>query len=1136
MTVTSTPHLLLARNLQAVARLAPRVAAAIAQAAPREDSEFVSTPDGGWTIRTPAGHLASRLEPFAEGRAIAELAPVESAACIVVVGMAAGHHVSALAARVRKTGVILVYEPDLALLRLVFERRDCSAWIDESNVVFVHSDDSAVINSSITGMEGMLAAGVKIIDHPPSRARLGELAPRFSRALATVMAAVKTNVVTTFVQVETTLRNFLMNVDRYATLPGIADLAGAGKGRPAIVVSAGPSLERNIELLARPGVRDRVVIIAAQTVLKKLLAKGIKPHFVTALDYHEISRRFYEGLTPADVEGVTLVVEAKANPAIISAFPGVIRCPAEHVLDELLGAGLARNMGPLTPGATVAHLAYYLGRSLGCDPVILIGQDLGFTDGQYYHAGAAIHRVWAGELNEFNTLEMLEWQRIVRSRAILHQATDQLGRPIYTDEQMATYLVQFERDFAADAARGLWTIDATEGGVAKQHTTVMTLAEALERFMPAEPLALPPAPAVMRDTGRAHALRERLAAVRRDTWKIGELSRKTTSLLESMIQAGSDQRRVGQLIDQTHVLRDEVMKLQPAYGLLSFLNQTGGFKRFQADRAIELDRSLSPLERQKRQIERDITNVTWIADAADQLGSMLDQTLRMLDGGERVTRDSEAAGTAAAGSEASHAAPATRIRCAAFIPAHTCPAPYLGEVVWGGMTALELTLRRLASCAELDGVVISGDAGGVARRIVDAMPGDVKARLRIQWVEQGGLEDSGTQEWSRRATAARRWSAHCWRGGPGNLTIWDELWRPAALGGLMERGGIDAAVLVGPQWCAVDPEIADEVVRRHRENPEQLPITFSPTAPGLAPCVISRELAMQLGSKESVARTFATIGGVLGYVPALPRPDPIAKPPCVETPVELRDLGRRMIADTRDGIELLRAAFAAANSPGVPTRELALAASTRATPVQMLECDLRAGKEFSLPDSMRGWAGRGDSLDIPGLTIIADEAQVAGGAALRASRLAEEAGLHTQHLRLGLAVDEIHARELLQHIERRTGTTIVSVDLVAWSPDTYRRLTGRDGLDVAQQHARRLIRAGRSQPGPAGVPKLWVVPRITRRDEVYAEIEAFYDHWLMEAGACVIDPLPAPVDGARIAPLPPPAWVSELRRMETLCL
>ena len=296
------------------------------------------------------------------------------------------------------------------------------------------AEDAAAVWSVARGVEGLLALGFKLLQHPADRVRLGAAAARFSERFTEVIKAVRTTVVTTLMQAEVTLRNELMNVDRYATSPGLTDLHGSLRNRPAIVVAAGPSLRRNIELLSRPGLRDHFVIIAVQTVLKQLLARGIRPHFVTALDYHEISRRFYEGLTAESVDGVTLVAEAKANPAILGAFPGLVRFPGDRFLDEFLGESLVRDLfarqqvrelpggvpapaeATLMPGATVAHMAYYLARKLGCDPVILMGQDLGFTDGQYYAAGAAIHTIWSGELNPFNTLEMMEWQRIARGK------------------------------------------------------------------------------------------------------------------------------------------------------------------------------------------------------------------------------------------------------------------------------------------------------------------------------------------------------------------------------------------------------------------------------------------------------------------------------------------------------------------------------------------------------------------------------------------------------------------------------------------------------------------------------------------------------------------------------------------------
>jgi hypothetical protein len=1120
---------ILERNLRAVARLSPAAAEAIRRASPRGGVEVLAAGDGSWTARVDGSLQASRHEPLREGKLLAEQAPIESAACIVVMGMGAGHHVAALAERMNRSGAIFVYEPDVALMRSIMQERDFSAWIDRSNVVVLVSEDQAAITASVSGLEGLLAAGVKILEHPASQGRIGrERAESFGGALTAVMRAVKTNVVTTFVQVETTLRNLLMNVDRYASLPGIADLAGVAEGLPAVVVAAGPSLERNIDLLVDPANRAKVVVIAAQTVLKKLLAKGIKPDFVTALDYHEISRRFYEGLSEKDVEGVTLVVEPKANPAILSAYPGAVRCPAERVLDELLGSEFGREMGGLTPGATVAHLAYYLARYLGCDPVILTGQDLGFTDGQYYHAGAAIHRVWAGELNEFNTLEMLEWQRIVRARNILHSATDHLGRHIYTDEQMAAYLVQFERDFAGDAALGKTTIDATEGGVLKKHTQIRSLREVLAEIpRRSERIPLPPARQDDDRQGRVQKarLRDRVASVRREAWSVEEISRKTADKLREMTIVQSDQKKIGTLIDQVHKLRDEVIRLQPAYGLVGFLNQTGGFKRFQADRAIELDRSLSGLERQKRQIERDITNVSWIGDAAHQLGSMLDSTLKMLDGGVRMTRDATANDD---GGDSK--AKSRHVRCVVFIPAFVLDSHSHRKdhgVVQGEQSVLELTLRRLGRAAGIDGVVIARDKGGMADRAHQTLKGEIRPGVAITVVD---APDHGA-EWSRRVRGTRALSERCWRGGPANLTVWDELWRPIDLERLMQVHGADAGVLVGPDWCAIDPVLTEGVIERYRESPEMHPVTFSPAAPGLAPCVIGREMVGQLAEREATARTFATIGGVLGYVPALPRPDPIAKPPCFEAPLELRDAGRRCIADSREVLNAIRGAVVgASDAAAVDSRAVVQALTAQKPAAHEVVIDVRGDAAISvLCKKLTEACAVGE--DHPrAITIVGDECAIVAGRVQKVLAEVAASGVELIHLKTGLALDIDRVLPLLEAITTiERAVVIVSVPMVAGTPETYRKLTGRDGYEDMVHNVRRLIRAARSAgDGIPGMPRLWVVPRITRCDAVYGEVEGFYDQWLMEAGACVIDPLPEAKQGERIAPLPRPSWVHDV--------
>jgi hypothetical protein len=61
------------------------------------------------------------------------------------------------------------------------------------------------------------------------------------------------------------------------------------------------------------------------------------------------------------------------------------------------------------------------------------------------------------------------------------------------------------------------------------------------------------------------------------------------------------------------------------------------------------------------------------------------------------------------------------------------------------------------------------------------------------------------------------------------------------------------------------------------------------------------------------------------------------------------------------------------------------------------------------------------------------------------------------------------------------------------------------------------------------LPRTWIVPRLTRCDETYGDIEGFCDRWLLTLGACAIDALEVERASDRIAPLPVPAITSERR-------
>jgi hypothetical protein len=623
---------LLTANLKALAATDPAAAALIEQAtalpgveaapAKRESAIAIS-------IATPLSArpvaLCSAHAPLTEAARFAEKIDLQQNAAFVVLGFGAGYHVKATLERVGEAGVVVAYEPDTELLRAVLERIDCTDWIGSPRLALFAGDvDQAAITRRLEVAVGQIAQGVQLLTHPPTRQRNAEALNAFGQLFAQFVAFCRTNVATTLVNSPITCENLTRNLDHYAAGGTINDLKGAAAGKPAVLVAAGPSLARNVNLLAEPGVRDRVVIITAQTTLKLLLDYGVRPHFVTALDYHEISKRFYEDLPRLD--DVTLIAEPKANRAILESYPGPVRVCRSSFLDTLLGSA-ARAVDPLPAGSTVAHLSFYFAQYLGCDPIIFTGQDLGFSDGVYYCPGTAIHQVWSGELSPFNTLEMMEWQRVARHRNHLQKMTDVHGRPIYSDEQMITYLRQFERDFAAAPQH---IIDATEGGMPKAHTEQVALADALKQHASVELDSLPLAAGGL-DRSRLEVTRELLARRVDEVRELAQISRQTVSILKQMIERQTDQQRVNKLFDRLEKQQRKAAERSEAFQLVEQLNQIGVFKRQQADRQIAIGKDDDPLTVQRKQLERDLLNLKWLIDGCDQTLGMFRQTLGRID-------------------------------------------------------------------------------------------------------------------------------------------------------------------------------------------------------------------------------------------------------------------------------------------------------------------------------------------------------------------------------------------------------------------------------------------------------------------------------------------------------------------------
>lgn len=610
---------LLVENLSALWATDPQLAARIDQLPESETIDLLPTRSGHRTAflgeQARPILLASKYDPVSEADQLVRSVPDECYQ-LFVRGMGMGYHVEKLH-RLFPHATIWVFEPNIRVLQAAFRCTDLSQAILDHKVRFLTCLDKSRLFAVWTPHLAAISIGNHVIDHPPSLQLQTEFLHRAKDLLEEFLAFGKTTLNTLLVNSRRTCENLARNIPWYVANPGIGRLRNAMSGQPAIIVAAGPSLRKNKHLL--PQAKGRAVLICVQTAFQQLLDIGVEPEFVTSLDYHDICAQFFQHI-PRHVR-TELVAEPKATPRIFDLNPGPLSLLGNSFIEQLLREMKLHRPG-LASGATVAHLAYYLAEYLGCDPIIFVGQDLGFSDGLAYTPGTSYDDLWKPELSRYNTVEMMQWQRIVRDKAILRKVPDYRGGTTYTEERLYTYLQQFERDFAQSQRT---IIDSTEGGVAKRGTVVMSLQEALQRYCQ-QPLTrcIPSHPGLQWD--RMSEVIQSLQNRRKEAEQIISIGQQTLPILNQIRESLDDQNRVNQLIAKVDQLRLRINELAMTYDLITQLTQQSELERYAADRRIE-SAKLDGTEKQRRQIERDIINVRHMIRAGETFVTLMDQCI-----------------------------------------------------------------------------------------------------------------------------------------------------------------------------------------------------------------------------------------------------------------------------------------------------------------------------------------------------------------------------------------------------------------------------------------------------------------------------------------------------------------------------
>lgn len=275
-------------------------------------------------------------------------------------------------------GSVIIFEKDISLLKFLFENADFSSLFSRDDCYIV-SDFSELQEAFTHLFKFKKEALISAIDYYKTSPDFIDFTKKFNAFLA------KQNYNYNFQSSTMYGRLYYMieRLDEKINLSDFKILKNAYKNKPAIIVSAGPSLNENIEELRKNC--DNALIFSVGTALRTLCSNGIKPDFVNYLETFECSHQF-EGL---DLSEINLVTEPSANPNLLDyKFKNkFLTCSHEANVNHLFSELAGKEQDYFEAKGTVAYHALYCAKYLGCNPIILLGQDLAYTNGKCYSQG-----------------------------------------------------------------------------------------------------------------------------------------------------------------------------------------------------------------------------------------------------------------------------------------------------------------------------------------------------------------------------------------------------------------------------------------------------------------------------------------------------------------------------------------------------------------------------------------------------------------------------------------------------------------------------------------------------------------------------------------------------------------------------
>ena len=421
--------------------------------------------------------LHSAYDPIKETERNIDTFDKGRASIIIVSGIALGYHIKFLKEKYPDTKIIAIEKEKEILSK-------CNEYYPKNLNEIPVINSMHDIESIFSSVDLANFKGIANYRHKPSYQLNQKFYDEIVNNIKLFISSRISDLLTRFEFEEKWVENIFKNLKHIEYAMDVSQLFGKFQGMPGIIVSAGPSLKNNVEELKK--IKDRAVIVAVDTSLKILKCHDIEPHFVLTLDAQKHSVKHFSGINP---KKTILIADIVSCPSILNSYKGkkIISTTSKYYQDP--DGNFMREttpmidwiekkcspLGDVQSGGSVSTSAFDLLLNMGCNPIILIGQDLAYTGREYHCSGTYHNDDWIPKINRFLNLDSIN-QNIIRKRSFKYVKSYGGDGLVISDYVFDLYKSWFE-----DSAKrvSVEVVNSSNGGARIDNTTEMSLYSAV---------------------------------------------------------------------------------------------------------------------------------------------------------------------------------------------------------------------------------------------------------------------------------------------------------------------------------------------------------------------------------------------------------------------------------------------------------------------------------------------------------------------------------------------------------------------------------------------------------------------------------------------------------------------------------